>query len=79
MVMTFLHCMGMEQLGPIYTKHQPQYIVNAAIMLATCMAHIEQNEFVQNGLQPQSGATVFGSIDFNESCVASVITGLTPH
>ena len=34
-------------------------------------------ESLQNGLQPHSGATLFGSIDFNESYVTSVIIVLT--
>ena len=32
---------------------------------------------LQNGLQPRSGATLFVSIDFNESYVASVIAAFT--
>ena len=34
-------------------------------------------ELLQNGLQPNSGVTLFVSIEFNESYIASIIAALT--
>ena len=64
--------------GPIYTKHQCQRRVNAAMTFATQLSS-KSMESPQNELQPYSVVTLFVSIYFNESHVASIIAALTLH
>ena len=61
-------------LGPVYTKRQRQHSQRCHI--ASDVDLIEKNGVTLNGLQPY-GSTLFISIDFNESYVASVIAVFT--
>ena len=66
----------MHSLEAVYTKRQHQTRVNAAMTLATWFS-LKKMDSLQNGLQPHSRETLFVSIDFNKSHVASLIAAFT--
>ena len=66
-------------LGRVYTKCQRQRRVNAAMTLVIQLSYMKSIESLQNRWLPHSGASIFGSIIFNETNIACVIAAFTHH